>query len=156
MKNLLLFLLLFSFCGFSQTNKEKELQKEKDMQNMYLSFLNSEGFKGEVGSSGDIKFKNEGLVYYINVSDDEYYFEIQRWMGNSNDGCSNKIKKIVKETCFTYKSLTVKTVGDDCASIKLVSSSLLVNKKDFEGIFYRSLNILKLGKNRLDELYSEE
>jgi len=151
MKNLLLLLLLFSFCGFSQTTKEKEMQK------MYLSFLKSEGFKGEVDDTyGNIKFKSEGDVFFISVNDDELFFEIYRYLGNETEGCSRKVKKIINETCFAYKSLTIQTVGDDCGVIKFSSSSLLGNKNYFESIFYRTLKIIKLGKNRVIELYNEE
>ena len=149
-KLLLLLLLLFSFCGFSQTTKKEEMQK------MYLSFLKEEGFKGEVTEVGNVKFKKEGENYYIRVFDDELYFEIAQYTRNEKDGCSNKIKRVVNKTNGFYKSLTAEVIGDDCSTIKIYSSSLLVNKKDFESIFYRSLDIVSFGDNYLNKLYKEE
>ena len=150
MKNLLLLLLLFSFCGFSQTTKKEEMQK------MYLSFLKEEGFKGEVSEVGDIKFKKEGEIYFIKVLDDELYFEITSYIRNEKDGCSNKVKRVVNKTNGSYKCLTAEVLGDDCSIIKIYSSSLLVNKKDFESIFYRTLDIVSLGEEFLKKLYKEE
>jgi hypothetical protein len=158
MKNLLLLLLLFSFCGFSQTTKEKEMQKtkEKEMQNMYLSFLKEEGFKGKVSNLGNIVFKKEGEEFFIRVSDDELYFEVTSYLNNEKDGCSNKVKRMINKANGKYKSLKVGTIGDDCNTIKIYSSSLLGNKKDFEGIFYRSLNIVGYGEEHVLKLYREE
>jgi hypothetical protein len=152
MKNLLLLLLLllFSFCGFSQTTKKEEMQK------MYLSFLKKEGFKGKVSELGNIEFKKEGENYFIRVFDDELYFEIVSYLNNEEDGCSNKVKRVVNETNGSYKSLTVAALGDDCKTIKIYSSSLLGNKKDFESIFYRSLDIVGWGENYIKKLYKEK
>ena len=150
MKNLLLLLLLFSFCGFSQTTKIEEMQK------MYLSFLKNEGFKGKVTELGNIEFKKEGEEYFIRVFDDELYFEIVSYLNNKKEGCSNKIKRVVNETNGSYKSLTVAALGDDCKTIKIYSSSLLGNKKDFESIFYRSLDIVSFGEKDIKKLYIEK
>ena len=123
---------------------------------MYLSFLKEEGFKGEVSEVGDIKFKKEGEIYFIKVLDDELYFEITSYIRNEKDGCSNKVKRVVNKTNGSYKCLTAEVLGDDCSIIKIYSSSLLVNKKDFESIFYRTLDIVSLGEEFLKKLYKEE
>ena len=73
-KLLLLLLLLFSFYGFSQVKT-----KEKEMQNMYLSFLKSEGYSGKITSLGNIFFKKEGDSYYIYVSEDELFFQVFKY-----------------------------------------------------------------------------
>ena len=150
---LLLLLLLFSFYGFSQVKT-----KEKEMQNMYLSFLKSEGYSGKITSLGNIFFKKEGDSYYIYVSEDELFFQVFKYLNNKKEGCSRKVKRIVKALTGGegYKSLNVLLVNDDCEYIKLSSESLLANKKDYESVFSRSINILGYGEKKIQKLYSEE
>ena len=44
---------------------------------MYVDFLTEEGYKPTVDSDGDVRFKKEGMTYFISVhSNDPQYFRI--------------------------------------------------------------------------------
>ena len=148
MRNLLFALICSPILLFSQS-------KEEEKQEAYLSFLKSQGFRGEVTDAGNISFMYEGEDYFLAVDDDEFYFEVFDYLGNSDEGCSNRLKKIVEEVNGSYKTLIVYFLGDNCSSIKFMSSSILANKDDFESIFMRSLSIVKAGKQSLQKKYSE-
>lgn len=148
MRNLVFVLIFAPFLLFSQS-------KEEEKQEAYLSFLKSQGYIAEVTDAGNISFMYEGENYFLGVDDDEFYFELFDYLGNSDEGCSNRLKKIVTEVNGSYKTLTVYFVGDDCSSIKFISSSILANKEDFKGLFKRSLSIVKAGKQSIQEKYSE-
>ena len=146
MKNLVFILIFAPFFLFSQSKEE--------IQDTYLSYLKSEGYTAEVTDAGNIKFKYEGNDYFLHSSDDEFYFEVFDYV-NNDEGCSDRIKKLVTEVNGSYKTLTVYLIGDDCSSIKFISSSILANKEDFRSVFKRSLSIVRLGKQKAQKLYSE-
>tara|TARA_B100000900_G_scaffold332995_1_gene293977 strand:- start:910 stop:1359 length:450 start_codon:yes stop_codon:yes gene_type:complete len=148
MRNLVLVLIIAPFLLFSQS-------KEENKQEAYLSFLKSQGFIGEVTDLGNIRFMYEGEDYFLAVDDDEFYFEVFDYMGNSEEGCSNRLRKIVEEVNGSYKTLIVYMIGDDCSSIKFLSSSILANKDDFNSVFKRSLSIVRLGKQKARDKFSE-
>jgi hypothetical protein len=54
-----------------------DLTTEEDFQELYMAYLSAEGYKPEVNGEGDVKFKKEGLTYYItNNSPDAEFFQI--------------------------------------------------------------------------------
>ena len=148
MRNLLFALICSPILLFSQSIEEEK-------QEAYLSFLKSQGFIGEVTDAGNISFMYEGDKYFLAVDDDEFYFEVFAYLGNGEEGCSNRLKKIVEEVNGSYKTLIVFFVGDNCSSIKFLSGSLLANKDDFESIFMRNLSIVKAGQKSVRKKYSE-
>lgn len=148
MKYLFFTLMISSFFSFSQSEETK-------IKNDYISFLKSEGFTPSIDNDGDIKFKFEGKTYWINSNDDELFFSVSRYVGNSDEGCSNKMKKVVKESDNQYKSLNVEILGSDCQTIKFSSSSLLAQPEDFKVIFERSLRIVNYGVNFSKEEYQK-
>lgn len=154
MKQILFILFLFPYILFSQSfdglsKSEKELINQK----RYLDFLKSEGFTPSVSESGNISFKKEGETYWIDRNSDENFFRITSYLTNKNEGCSNKVKKIIEDANYQYKTLTVRLLGDDCGIIEFKSSSLLARPEDFKIIFNRSVNILGYGTEWLKDEY---
>tara|TARA_B110000090_G_C13105495_1_gene340244 strand:- start:167 stop:613 length:447 start_codon:yes stop_codon:yes gene_type:complete len=147
MKNLVFILIFAPFLLFSQSKEDK-------MQDAYISFLKSEGYTAKVTDAGNISFKYEGENYFLLVTDDEFYFQVFDFLSNE-EGCSNRLKKLVTEVNGSYKTLTAYFGGDDCSSIKFASSSMLANKEDFKSIFQRSLTMVQFGKQYAQELFSE-
>jgi uncharacterized membrane protein len=141
---LLLFLFSFSVL-FSQSDNEIF---KKNMQTEYIDFLRSEGYVGKVDSDGDIEFKFEGKKYFIAVSDvsDDLYFNLECYLINEKEGCSNRVIKALKKTDGYYKTVRLKSIGTDCRLIKIFSSSFLARPDDYKLIFERSLGILVSGK----------
>ena len=43
---------------------------------MYLDFLEEEGFRAEIDDDGDVVFRHEGGTYIITVEDDEEFFRL--------------------------------------------------------------------------------
>ena len=148
MKNLVFILIFAPFLLFSQSKEDK-------MQDAYISFLKSEGYTAQVTDAGNISFKYEGENYFLLVTDDEFYFQVFDFLSNE-EGCSNRLKKLVTEVNGSYKTLTAYFGGDDCSMIKFSSSSLLANKEDFKSVFKRSLSIVRLGKQYAQRLFSED
>jgi hypothetical protein len=147
-KLLFFFILLINFNAISQ-DKEQEI---KELQFNYLSFLKSEGYIGSIDDDGDIKFKYEGKAYYIWPSKSNY-FSMSYYVSNKVDGCSNKIKSIIKKTNGSLKATSVSAIGENCDLIKINIETLLVNPDDYKLLFDRCLKILKLQLKKLNEEY---
>ena len=48
----------------------------EEKKSLYKDYLESEGFRPEIDSDGDVKFKNEGQTYFLMVYDDDAYFQL--------------------------------------------------------------------------------
>ena len=154
MKQLLFILFLSPLVLFSQSFDDlSDSEKRLFNQKRYLDFLKSEGYTPSVSESGNISFKKQGDTYWIDNNSDEKFFKVTRYLTNKNQGCSNQVKKLVQNANYEYKSLTVRTLGDDCGFIEFKSSSLLARPDDFKMIFNRSMDIVGYGVEWLKDEY---
>lgn len=48
----------------------------KEKQEMFAEFLRGEGYTPEIDSDGDVRFKKEGGIYFLDVDDDDEYFRV--------------------------------------------------------------------------------
>jgi hypothetical protein len=124
---------------------------ERDLQNMYMSYLREEGYSPWVDEDGDVAFKADSLTYYIFVSpDDLEYFHLllpafhsidtQQERQRAADAIStvNRSKKVAKvymntEETNVYSSaqIFVKNPGDFKSSFTRMSSNVLGAARDF-------------------------
>jgi hypothetical protein len=67
-------------CAFStgaNSQDAKEGPSKSALQKMYMSYLADEGFKPEIDSDGDVRYKSEGKVYCIIIdAKDSLYFRL--------------------------------------------------------------------------------
>ena len=143
-------IILISLNTYAQ-DKEQEI---KELQFNYLSFLKSEGYVGSIDQDGDIKFKFEGDTYYIWPSTSNY-FSLTRYINNKEEGCSNRVKEVVKATNGKFKATKVTILGEKCGLIKIRIESLLANPEDYKLIFDRCINIIRLQRNLISKEYEE-
>jgi len=115
------------------------------LQNMYVQFLTSEGYVPEIDKDGDVRFKVEGLIYFIHVFEDdpehfrlvlaniwkiESEYEKQQAMAAAN--FANTRSKAAKVT----------VVNDD---VWVSIEQFVAKPEDFKGIFRRILSALQNG-----------
>ena len=136
------------------TYAQDEEQEIKELQFNYLSFLKSEGYVGSIHKDGDIKFKYEGKTYWIWPSKSNY-FSISYYLSNKEEGCSNKIKAIVKASNGTLKATSVSILGENCTILKINTETLLVNPDDYQLLFDRCIKIIRLQVDRWYEEYDK-
>ena len=136
------------------TYAQDEEQEIKELQFNYLSFLKSEGYVGSIDEDGDIKFKYEGKTYWIWPSKSNY-FSMSYYLNNKEEGCSNKIKAIVKATNGTLKATSVSILGENCIGIKINTETLLANPDDYKLLFNRCIKLIRLQVDRWREEYAK-
>jgi hypothetical protein len=107
-----------------------EAQTEEEIQMMYVSFLEREGYAPSIDSDGDVQFKREGKSYFLAVdSEDPIFFrlvlaniwpieseeervEVLRAMDAAN--AKTKVAKmhLVKDNVWVSVEIFQKEVGD--------------------------------------------
>jgi hypothetical protein len=127
---------------------------KKTLQELYLSFLRDEGYKGEVDSDGDILFKFEGRSYFILVhEDDENFHKIlfPRFWALESQEEKGKALIVANSMNRQYKNGKVYLIGD----LERVSASMelfLNDPNDFKILFLRTMGILQ---NMVNEFADE-
>ncbi|MFQ5611272.1 MAG: hypothetical protein ACE5H9_03975 [Anaerolineae bacterium] len=112
---------------------------------MYVKFLNDEGYRPEVDSDGDVRFKSEGGTYFVFANEnDQQFFQLVFPAFWSIDNDAERRKVLVAADHATQKTKVVKvyTVGDNVwASVELFFAS----PEQFKETFSRSISALKAG-----------
>lgn len=124
----------------TEAREEEAAVSETDLQQLYTEFLTEEGYRPEVDEDGDVRFKREGRLYFINVAEDDPEFftvvlaniwpiesETERSLVRAAADVSNAKSKVSK----------VFTINDDV----WVSIELFVEHPgDFRGVFERAMS----------------
>lgn len=64
--------LCFLWMGGTQV-LHAQMSKEQ-LQELYVSYLQAEGYQPKVDADGDVQFKRQGLTYFISVSENDLEF----------------------------------------------------------------------------------
>lgn len=118
------------------------MDKKKRAQ-MYQDFLRREGYVPEIDKDNDVKFKAEGMTYYIMVDEnDELFFRIifPGFWSVENQGERDKAEKAALHATAQTKVAKVFMVGDNVhAAIELFCSPPDV----YRPVFQRSMSALQ-------------
>ncbi len=128
----------------AQVSTSSSLKKEQ-LQRLYTEYLTAEGYKPEVDSDGDVRFKREGRTYFIDVSEkDPEFFHVvlaNIWPIESE---KERLQVLAAADYSNAKSKVSKvhTVRDDVwVSIELFVAS----PDDFKGVFNRVMSAFDNG-----------
>jgi len=151
-----LFLLSF-FCfvnlAYSQTDDELIKKEKEEIRVSYMNYLYEQGYKPEVDSDGDIKFKVEGKSFFLMVKN-KRIFTLMRYL-NFEDSCSDKMKETINQTTKGYYNLTI-TYTKNCKGVIFSSRSFVSDPDDWHDFFNISLNSIKGSIDDAIEYYFDE
>jgi hypothetical protein len=120
-------------------------KKEEQLQRLYTEYLAEEGYKPEVDSDGDVRFKREGRLYFIEVSeDDPEFFHVVLANIWSIESEKERLQVLAAADYSNAKSKVSKvhTVRDNVwVSIELFVAS----PEDFKGVFKRIMSAFDNG-----------
>ena len=130
--------VLMCTVAFAQKDYSSE---QRSLRDKVMSFLKTEGFQPSIDEDGDIKFKRQGDVYYVIISDSDSnpmylrlikQFDFSGGITKSNiDNYAREVNKykmcklIVNENSFTI-----------CMEMYLTSASA------FTSIFYKVIGVM--------------
>lgn len=128
----------------AQVSASGSLKKEQ-LQRLYTEYLTAEGYKPEVDSDGDVRFKREGRTYFIDVSEkDPEFFHVVLANIWSIESEKERLQVLAAADYSNAKSKVSKvhTVRDDVwVSIELFVAS----PDDFKGVFKRVMSAFDNG-----------
>lgn len=133
-------LIFFSFTTsvFSQNKDEFEKEREKEEVRIeYMNYLTEEGYRPEVDSDGDVKFKREGRTYYI-MARNKRIFWISVSFSKEN-ACEQKFLLSLDKVNRRFLNVTT-AVNSDCNSLSISSRSWIVNPDDWKYILTKSMD----------------
>ena len=137
-------LLLSAGAATAQDDKSDSPTTEQ-LQALYSDYLKDEGYKPEIDSDGDVRFKREGRTYFIAVSakDPEFFRVVLANIWSiDNEAERVKVHAAADFSNAESKVSKVHTVRDNVwVSIELFVAS----PGDFRGVFTRSMSALDNG-----------
>tara|TARA_B100001142_G_scaffold322089_1_gene369824 strand:+ start:478 stop:957 length:480 start_codon:yes stop_codon:yes gene_type:complete len=153
-KFLRVFFILIACClttiGFSQTDKEIE---EQEVRVSYMNYLHEQGYKPEVDSDGDVKFKNDGSTYYLMVRSSRVF-----WLGlylSQKNACEKKMLLTLHKVNRGFLNITAAPYGN-CEGVIFSCKSWILNPDDWKDIFKKSLDSVNNAYEASWDYYNEE
>jgi hypothetical protein len=131
----------------TQQKSEENEPSMKQLQTMYLDYLKKEGYPPEIDSDGDVRFKRQGITYFIDVRSqqkDPKYFRIILPGFWSIDNETEKLMVLIAadQINSTVKVVKIYTVKDHTwAAVEI----FVPKPEDFKKIFPRSMSALSGG-----------
>jgi hypothetical protein len=117
------------------------------LQEIYVSYLKEQGYQPEVDSDGDVRFKAEGITFYINVDEkDLQSFRVvlpNFWKVESTE---EKEKAYKAANSINSKMKVAKAYVNPERGRVLIDANIYIEKpEDFKPHFRRMLNVLMRG-----------
>ncbi len=142
----------------SQASDEDDADDNESIKeshrNLYMRFLEQEGYKPEIDSEGDVAFKKEGFSYFISVTEDREFFRVAFPGFYKIESVAEHflVLQAVEQANREVKVAKLVIVGD---YVWAVAESFVNDQSEIEGIFNNSLLALRAGRDRLLELMQE-
>ncbi len=131
---------------FSPASDAQELLSKEYLQQMYVDFLNNEGYRATVDRDGDVQFKHESKVYYIDVTSDFEFFRIvlaNIWSIES----TLERQKVLMAAAYSNAEVKVAKVFTVKDNVWLSIEVFVSKPEHFKGIFKRSMSALQTATN---------
>jgi hypothetical protein len=131
----------------TQIQSEDNDSSMEQLQSMYLDYLKREGYFPEIDSDGDVRFKKEGIAYFIDVRSqqkDSEYFRIilAGFWSIDNEAERLMVLNTADQVNSTVKVMKIYTVEDHTwAAVEI----FVPKPEDFKKIFPRLMSVLSGG-----------
>ena len=150
-------LMLVLFLGFGTNLMSQDGHIKSRIRAEYIQFLNEEGFSLSIDSDGDIKFKKEGLTYYIVVKDEESPQYITVYGPGFKVGGEKGFvyeKALAASNMVNRQQRSVKLcVYDNNVSVTIELP--IANTDAFKAVFYKIILYLNAGRDLFREEYDK-
>lgn len=142
-------ILTFVTIGLTATFAQKTFTAgQQALRDNIKSYLQEEGYQPSIDSDGDIKFKRQGDIYFVCVSNTDespYYVRLSKYF-SYNDKISKSKIALYYETINSYKMVKLITTDD---SYIIDSQMFLINSVSFTSIFDRVLRVMDAAEEEL-------
>ena len=151
MKKLSITLVLMTLvCGMTFAQKSFN-STQKQLRDNILSYIKAEGFQPTIDDDGDIKFKRQGDIYYVIMSEndtDPMYVTLSKFFNYGTNLTKTKVTLATTEI-NKYKMCKLHVLDD---SFKLNMELYLKQSSAFTSVFYKLLDIMDSAEDELSEM----
>ena len=141
MKRIICILALASI-GFITSLAQKTLNSgQQAVRENIKSYLQEEGYQPSIDSDGDIRFKRQGDMYYIIISESDsspYYVRLSKFFSYGEKITKSKIA-LYYDAINRYKM--IKLIANDDSYI-IDAHMFLINSVSFTSVFDRILGVM--------------
>lgn len=152
MKRFISMFVLCTICFLSVCAQQRSYSSgQLALRENIMSYLREEGYQPSLDSDGDIKFKRQGDLYYIKVSDTDsnpYYVRLTKYYNYSDNIGKSKVNRCAPEI---NKYKTIKLVTDD-ESFSLGMEMFVTNYTAFTSVIDRVMRALDAAEEELVSL----
>ena len=140
-------MMMFTGSAFAQ---QKSLNvQQQNLRSSIMSFLRDEGYQPSIDDDGDIKFKRQGDIYYVIVSENDespMYIRLAKYFEYGTKMTKQKVRESCEEI-NKYKMLKLSPLNNSfCMDIVLY----VTNSQAFTAIFNK---VIKIMEDAEEELY---
>ena len=152
MKNTLCIFIIFMIAP--TLSNAQEDSKYEEMTQRYLVHLENEGYRPTTETDGDVKFKQEGMSYYI-TPETENTFTIAIYLALDDDQqCSEELMQLINDF-NAGRIIECAIMTESCKTVGLYSASHLARADDWVKIFEKSVLWLDYASDDFFEQYKE-
>jgi len=123
-------------------------QTKSQLQEMYVTYLRSEGYQPSVDSDGDVNFTAQGQKFYIHVMENDLQ-SFQIVLSNFLDigAASNKQKAIEAASTVTRTTRVARVYMTSNGKIAIDAYIFIGNPNDFKLVLNRMVNVIVVARN---------
>lgn len=152
MKKVLFLLLCFVACNAAFAQKDLTSSQLK-LRTEILNFLKEEGFTPEIDSDGDIKFKRQGGVYFVVISDantSPMYVALEEYISAPERYSETVLRLASEKLTERYKAIKCNYIASS-KTLRLAGEMFLRSSEPFKEVFYKLVSIMDTVEDKIIE-----
>ena len=157
MKKAMLFVLCLIATTLAFAQKDLNSSQLK-LRTEIFNFLKEEGFMPEIDSDGDIKFKRQGGVYFVVISDantSPMYMALEEYV-SVPDRYSETVLRLASERLTErYKAIKCNYMASS-KTLRLAGEMFLRSAEAFKEVFYKLVSVMDTVEDKIIETCDEQ
>lgn len=126
------------------------------LQQLYMQYLNAEGFNPNVTQAGNVRFRREGRFYIIYVDEkDPEYFRLVLSFSAEDKSAAARMRRIEGTNLATYETKVVKAYLDSDGDPNFAAEMFLIVPGDFKTHFTRLLRAIDTAYDKYQRKVAE-
>lgn len=144
-KKTICFIVVFMMLSLAALNAQ---MTKAQLQEMYVSYLRSEGYQPSVDSDGDVNFTSQGQRFYIDVMENDLQsFRLVLTNFIEIENASNRLKALETASQITNTTRVVRIFLTSSGKIAIDSFIFLAKPDDFKIHLSRLIGLMIGAKN---------
>lgn len=145
---MLMSVVTMSFASGKTTDSDAETFRDR-----ILNTVRNEGYVPSLADDGDVKFKKEGVTYWISVEAYKNGYYVKLYTGSTSEASMYNCLYNANKVMCDYKFLQINTVDSDGTHVLIVAYDwYCTTLAQFEQMFSSAMSVVSSAKQDLDQL----